>query len=321
MGKKAATVGDAHTCAVDKHGGGPVKTGAEHVRTNSKLQARTLDELGCEGAKPDIIATGSMTVLVNSRPAARLSDLTAHHPSNRIVEGSSDVFIGGPTVSGNPMAGKEACERAARTRSSKDGKPNYNQHHNNCGIESVRQIVNYFVDPTVTEEQLLAAALALPGNEVTPSGKNKGGATPGDEIDLLRTYGIDGTTLPSPTLADLARPVAEGRGVIASVDAATLRGDPGRALTAVAGDRLAGDPVGESSHAVLVTGMEYDDQGNITHVHFNDTGGKKAGCGKRVSAAQFEKAMANNDLGPDLSPAAVITDPIWHRPPAPIPEK
>jgi uncharacterized Zn-binding protein involved in type VI secretion len=42
---------------------------------------------------PDVIAKGSMTVLINSMPAARMGDLTAHGGS--IVIGLPTVLIGG----------------------------------------------------------------------------------------------------------------------------------------------------------------------------------------------------------------------------------
>jgi uncharacterized Zn-binding protein involved in type VI secretion len=46
----------------------------------------------CDGP-PDVIAKGSMTVLVGMLPAARMGDLTAHGGS--IVLGLPTVIIGG----------------------------------------------------------------------------------------------------------------------------------------------------------------------------------------------------------------------------------
>jgi uncharacterized Zn-binding protein involved in type VI secretion len=42
---------------------------------------------------PDVIVLGSMTVLVNKLPAARMGDLTAHGGS--IILGAPTVIIGG----------------------------------------------------------------------------------------------------------------------------------------------------------------------------------------------------------------------------------
>jgi uncharacterized Zn-binding protein involved in type VI secretion len=62
------------------------------VLTGALPQARVTDQALCVGP-PDIIVKGSMTVLVNSLPAARIGDMTAHGGS--IVLGCFTVLIGG----------------------------------------------------------------------------------------------------------------------------------------------------------------------------------------------------------------------------------
>jgi uncharacterized Zn-binding protein involved in type VI secretion len=95
MGMPAARVTDMHVCpmvtGIVPHVGGPIIMGAPTVLTGSLLQARVTDPLTCVGP-PDMIAMGSFTVLVNSLPAARLGDLTAHGGS--IVMGLPTVLIG-----------------------------------------------------------------------------------------------------------------------------------------------------------------------------------------------------------------------------------
>jgi uncharacterized Zn-binding protein involved in type VI secretion len=54
--------------------------------------ARATDMATCVGP-PDVIAKGSMTVLIGGLPAARMGDLTAHGGS--IVMGCPTVLIGG----------------------------------------------------------------------------------------------------------------------------------------------------------------------------------------------------------------------------------
>ncbi len=54
--------------------------------------ARVGDMATCVGP-PDVIAKGSMTVLIGSMPAARMGDLTAH--GGTIVIGFPTVLIGG----------------------------------------------------------------------------------------------------------------------------------------------------------------------------------------------------------------------------------
>jgi uncharacterized Zn-binding protein involved in type VI secretion len=54
--------------------------------------ARVGDKALCTGP-PDTIATGSATVLIGGKPAARLGDTTAH--GGMIVAGEATVLIGG----------------------------------------------------------------------------------------------------------------------------------------------------------------------------------------------------------------------------------
>jgi len=54
--------------------------------------ARATDMCLCVGP-PDVIAKGSMTVLIGKMPAARMGDLTAH--GGTIVMGCPTVLIGG----------------------------------------------------------------------------------------------------------------------------------------------------------------------------------------------------------------------------------
>jgi len=61
------------------------------VLTAGLPQARVGDMCVCVGP-PDAIAMGSMTVLVNGRPAARVGDSTVH--GGTIVLGAFTVLIG-----------------------------------------------------------------------------------------------------------------------------------------------------------------------------------------------------------------------------------
>src|SRR5690606_34460656 len=75
---------------------------------------------------------------------------------------SPTISIGGPTTGvtvGNVAAGQEACQAAAATRASGKTKQTYG----NCGLESLRQIINRDRaargEPPVTESELLAEAV------------------------------------------------------------------------------------------------------------------------------------------------------------------
>ena len=104
MGQPAARLGDMHTCALVTvlvpHVGGPILMGSPNVITGGMPQARVTDPCLCVGP-PDVIVKGSMTVLVNSLPAARMGDLTAH--GGVIAVGFPTVLIG--DLSGAPSGG------------------------------------------------------------------------------------------------------------------------------------------------------------------------------------------------------------------------
>lgn len=100
----AARVLDMHVCpmwtGVVPHVGGPiVPPAALNTLVCGLPQARIGDLLVCVGP-PDMVATGSATVLVGSMPAARLTDLTAH--GGIIVMGAPTVLIGGPAPPAPP---------------------------------------------------------------------------------------------------------------------------------------------------------------------------------------------------------------------------
>ena len=92
----ASRITDMHVCPMFTgpvpHVGGPIILGAPTVLTGMLPQARVTDMCVCVGP-PDMIAKGSMTVLVTSLPAARMGDLTAH--GGTIVLGLPTVMIGG----------------------------------------------------------------------------------------------------------------------------------------------------------------------------------------------------------------------------------
>lgn len=93
----AARVSDMHTCPMVSgtvpHVGGPVLPPcAPMVLIGFLPAARIGDMLTCVGP-PDVIATGSSTVIISGMPAARMSDMTAH--GGVIVAGCANVLIGG----------------------------------------------------------------------------------------------------------------------------------------------------------------------------------------------------------------------------------
>ncbi len=100
MNKPAARIGDMHVCPMltpglppIPHVGGPVTgPGCPTVLIGGMPAAVVGDACVCVGP-PDLIATGSTTVLIGNKPAARMSDQTAH--GGIIMAGLPTVLIGG----------------------------------------------------------------------------------------------------------------------------------------------------------------------------------------------------------------------------------
>lgn len=96
----AARVTDMHTCPMQTpglppipHVGGPLlPPGVPNVLINM-LPAAVVGTMAVCVGPPDSVVKGSATVMINSMPAARLGDTTAHGGS--IVLGSPTVMIGG----------------------------------------------------------------------------------------------------------------------------------------------------------------------------------------------------------------------------------
>lgn len=100
MSMPASRITDMHVCPMVTpgvppipHVGGPiVSPGAPTVIIAAMPAATATSMCVCVGP-PDTIVKGSMTVLLSSKPAARIGDLTAHGGS--IVAGAPTVLIGG----------------------------------------------------------------------------------------------------------------------------------------------------------------------------------------------------------------------------------
>ncbi len=92
----AARIGDMHVCpmvtGIIPHVGGPLVVGAMNVLTCFVPQATVTKNMTCVGP-PDLVAKGSMTVLVGNMPAARIGDMSGHGGS--VVAGAPTVMIGG----------------------------------------------------------------------------------------------------------------------------------------------------------------------------------------------------------------------------------
>src|SRR5580700_2152457 len=116
----AARAGDMHVCpmvtGVVPHVGGPIlPPGCPTVLIGGSPAARVGDMATCVGP-PDTIAKGAFPVPIAGKPAARLTDGTAH--GGVIVVGCPTVWIGLAGTAGNVMVATAACQNAAKGRSS-----------------------------------------------------------------------------------------------------------------------------------------------------------------------------------------------------------
>lgn len=286
MTQPAARVGDNHTCPMQipgtppiPHVGGPIlPPGCATVFLDSLPAARVGDQAVCVGP-PDSIVRGAFPALIGGQPAARQGDATAH--GGTIALGTLKVLIGAAGTSGNPWVGDNVCNGAATGRSSGSTQQTYG----NCGVESARQIVNQATGGNVAEDQLLNLALNNGWAGQDPDPLQRGGTGPADREAILSSQGVQSVRQPQ-NLQNIERAVAEGRGVITSHDAGLLwnTSDSG-------------------GHAVLVTGVEYDANGNPVNVIINDTGAGQ--CRQSVPVQQFENSLRpNREIN-------VTNRPIW----------
>jgi uncharacterized Zn-binding protein involved in type VI secretion len=208
----AARMNDSQVC--DAHGPAPLPDGTLGVRINGQPTVRAGDAFRCGGC-PNRMKTGASTVTFGGEFAARRTDLSDH--GGRIIVGSANVVIGGPTGMGCVGAATSLCRAMAAGRQSLGP----HQSYGNCVLESVRQIIRRAKASEVTEDELkrhAEAAGCVSPHEMSP-----------DQYP-----------------------------------------DPG-------------------NHAVVVTGVELDKDGNVTAVFINDTGAGE--CGKKLPASQFAAAM------------------------------
>ena len=299
-GQPAARVGDLHACPLVSpgpvpHVGGPIlPPGAPTVLIGGLPAARMGDQASCIASPPDIISKGAFPVPVSGSPAARVGDMTVHG-GVILPPGCPTVLIGLSGTAGNVFIGTIMCQAAAGGR----GSGTTQQSYNNCGVESSRQVINQATNSNLTEDQLLQTALdngwASYDNPATPSGTppvfGDGGTNPSTRQSILINSGI-ASTVQAGNLENMGLALSQGKGVIASLDAYYLWPphpdlDPG------------------ALHAVTVTGIEYDDNGDVAHVIINDTGTGE--CGRRVPVNTWNDAVSGHP-----APALNVTDsPIF----------
>ncbi|AFU98102.1 PAAR domain-containing protein [Simiduia agarivorans] len=97
MGKPASRITDMHVCpavtGTVPHVGGPIATPGGPTVIIGGLPSATVGSMCVCVGPPDGIASGSGTVLISNKPAARMGDSCNH--GGKIVVGCPTVLIGG----------------------------------------------------------------------------------------------------------------------------------------------------------------------------------------------------------------------------------
>lgn len=278
------------------HVGGPIMPpgamAGQPVLIGGQPAARMGDLCTCVGP-PDPIVIGAFPVPIGGKPAARMSDQTAH--GGVIVLGLPTVLIGLAGTAGNVFVGNQMCNAAASGRTS----GGTNQTYNNCGVESSRQVINQATGGNVTENGLLSTEIANGNANGTPGAPLQnafGGTGAGGRQAILANNGVP-STVQATNATNIGSALSNGQGVIVNLDAAQL-------WPTTHGINM---PAG-SLHAVTVTGITYDDAGNVVSYTINDTGPSGGpNCGVVVPAATFNAATGahpNTQLN-------VTTNPIF----------
>ncbi|HEY0988262.1 MAG TPA: PAAR domain-containing protein, partial [Kofleriaceae bacterium] len=101
---------DAHGCPACPHPGvGPAIAGSPDVNTNRRPAFRFDDpgiHMACCGTNQWKAMQGSVTVYINGKPAVRIGDKTRHCGGiGTVIEGSTNVIIGGPPGMGSSSGG------------------------------------------------------------------------------------------------------------------------------------------------------------------------------------------------------------------------
>ena len=258
---------------------------------------------------PAVDIQGSPTVLCAGQRLARQGDqlLEAIGPANTITGGCPTVLVGAAGIVGNVPAGGAVCAamRAGRNPApgtvfppghSQAGQPipagTAGQSYNNCGVESSRQIISVATGTTPTQEGLLNQAMANGDADQTPGNLyDSGGTDPSSRQNILANNGVPSSQQPNDA-GHLESAVAGGRGVIISVWAGNMPTWAGQGLAPNTG-----------GHAIVVTGIEYDDDGNPINAIVNDTG--LGTCSQSVPFSALQ-AAARSDR-----PLNVTNNPIW----------
>ena len=279
MTKPAARITDNHVCPAanpNPHVGGPVMPPTSlDVQMANLFAGRATDKALCAGPV-DFIVVGSATVSVNNMMAAYLGSQTMH--GGAVVMGAPNVLVGGAPA-GATLGAPGAAAAVFPGQ----------QNFGNCGVQSAQQVINQATGNNMGEQPLLNWALTNGHADNDPNPQERGGTSASQTEDILDGQGVP-SHLETGNIDNIQQTVAEGRGVISGNDAGVLWNSANPA------DQGAG-------HAVLVTGLRYDSNGQLAGVIINDTG--TGNSAQEIPAARFQNSLLAGD---DIT---VTDDPVF----------
>lgn len=162
-----------------------------------------------------------------------------------------------------------------------------------CGLVSCEDVLGQF-GIEVTEGEVVRHAVIEGLCNVSESPDSSGGTTMAGQAQILADGGVPAHPVTGADLGELASWVAEGRGVIAEVNAGELW-DDARAYDS-----------GYPNHAIVVTGSALDPQsGELLGFYVNDSGrGFPGDSGRFIPLDLMKHAWA------DVGGAAVVSDAV-----------
>ncbi len=261
------------------------------IQINNRKAATLNSRCNCM-VSSGYVTLGSATVLVNHRPAARM---TATTTDGTIIIGSGNVLVGGPNAGGAVGSISEqtdACKQAAAGRTS----GSTSQSYGNCGLEAWRNAINAQRQaegkPPLTEDELLAEAHKNGWAGNNPGKHDHGASSSPGRVAMLDANGIPAEST-SQSVDAVRDAVLQGKGVSVHVHPYWW------------GPYVKPDPDNPSSwaHEVAVTGVELDENGKVVAFIINDTGTGE--CGKRIPVSDFDKALEKKGA------MTVTKQPIW----------
>ncbi|MGE3630723.1 MAG: PAAR domain-containing protein, partial [Sandaracinaceae bacterium] len=278
-----------------------------------ELAARVGDSGTCPQGGADAIVGGAPCVRIEGGAASRIGDGTAK--GGVVGQGCSTVVIGLKGVAGDPAKSTQICYAMPASRV----KGELWQSFANCGVESVRMVLRQAVGDQISERDLLLEAMGKYGatdhhpNDLEPM-NGDGGADSLILSRLLNDHGVPTSFMPSASSPAFADAIASGRLGVVGVDGyafwpkvldpATLSPKMQEGLQKVV------DHGPGAWHAVMVSGVEYDADGNVVAYIVNDTGFGQ--CGLRVPKDVFDEAtgMYENPPNGNMYAPIVTRDPV-----------